>query len=985
MADGTDGSGVQRSEVEAQLRAIRSAPEFAHTPRLQALLEYLTTATLDGTGDRLKGYAIAVDVFGRDSSFDSNTDSIVRVQVGRLRALLDEYYSGTGSRAPIRIALQKGDYRPTFERRIAAPPVDSLVAQKRGPITLAVLPFSDLSGQSEALVNGIAEGLTVATARNKAFTVTSVSAAAGLAGVEEISRAARERGVLYVLRGSLQAEANRVRVTAQLLDTKREVIAWTTSFERSDDTALAIISETIGAIEPELRYRLVELAAEAFENSGEETPWALYLRATWSPAGVSTLVAEQRRVALLRRALDADPDFGQAHSLIAERLAFLANADPPSDTPNLREEALRHVVRAMDLAGDDAAVVFNVALYYWYSGNITEAVSSAERTLELNPLHPAARFVAKVFPYTAREVPQAVIEALKAYDANLAPDQPVRWGTLTWLNALYLNNRDFVAAAEAGRQAHKIFVTPDSLFSYAAALVQTGKVDAARELVRAQRTNWPNLSIRHFADVVIPRRCGHEPGAAALTALYREVADAIEEAAQQPYALVEAPQLPSSAAVASIFRMRFAFIALVAGLAALVALVTLFGWKPEVIGTVPTPQATAPVLYVSRYKTLAADKFSQQLSEGIQIELIDQLSRFRDVRVLALDTVHGVSAEDAARKTHGANFILSGTIQNDAGKVRVVSSLADARSGAIVWSNSADAPSDSAAAVMELQSKLASGVATQLGQPYGVIQEHMRQTMADRRDVAFDDYACVLDAYHYTRAKNASEHARVRDCLELATRRSPSFANAWALLSWVYGDEARYGFNVRPGSPSPYQRAERAAVQAVRANPNNSTAHLYLSVARFYLGEDESAHASAERSLQLNPNNSEALATYGYQIGLVETSKRGREMLERAVALNPGHPPWYQQGLAIHALREGDAKAALKHAQQGVEDGDVLSRLALATALRLNGEVPSAETMLQAIERDHPEIKRDSVAFLRERRIPDDLGKLLLGERFGRR
>lgn len=996
MTNGIDGSGVQRSEVEVQLRAIRGAPEFAHTPKLQALLDYLVTATLDGAGDRLKGYSIAVDVFGRDSSFDSNTDSIVRVQVGRLRALLDEYYAGTGSRAPIQIALQKGGYRPTFERRQAATILDGTSTRKRGPVTFAVLPFLDLSGRSKALVTSVAEGLAAAAARNKAFAITSVGTDSSVTDIESVSNTARARGVLYVLRGSLQEEANSVRVTAQLVDTKRQVIAWTTTFERTEDSALKLVSAIIAAIEPEVRYRLFALAAEAFENSGEESPWALYLRANWSPATASTLAAEQQRIALARRALEIDPDFGQAHSLIAERLAFIANADPPSDTPSSREEARRHAVRAMDLAGDDAAAVFNVALYYWYSGNISEAASTAERTLELNPLHPAARFVAKVFPYTAREAPQAVIDALKAYDASLAPDQPVRWGTLTWLNALYLNNGDFDAAAEAGRQAHKIFVTPDSLFNYAAGLVQTGKVEAARDLINGQRTNWPNLSIRHFAEVVILRRCGQEPGAAALIGLYRKVADAIDSDAQQPTTRIALPRSPSSATAVGAARsswrgvfgaldMRVAAIALVVGVAVITALGTVFGWPIDTRGTATAPQATAPMLYVSQYKALGGDKLSQQLSAGIQIELIDELSRFRDLKVLALDTVRGATAEDAARNSHGANFILSGTIQSNADALRIVSSLADARSGAIVWSNSANVPSDNAKAVMELQSTLASGVATQLGQPYGVIQEHMRQTMADRRDVAFDDYACVLDAYHYTRQKNAPEHARVRDCLELATKRSPHFAGAWALLSWVYGDEERYGFNMRPGLPSPYQRAEMAAVQAVRANPNNSTAHLYLSVARFYLGEDESARASAERSLQLNPNNSEALATYGFQLGMIEKSKRGREMLERAVALNPGHPAWYQQGLALHALRDGDAKAALEHAQQGVEEGDVLSRLALAAALRLNSEFQTAETIFQAIERDHPEIKQDSAAFFRARRIPDDLGKLLLGDRFIRR
>ena len=81
----------ERVDVEKQLEAILASEEFASAPKMRALLRYLVDATLGGEVERLKGYAIGVDVFERGAEFDPGTDPIVRVQAGRLRKLLDNY------------------------------------------------------------------------------------------------------------------------------------------------------------------------------------------------------------------------------------------------------------------------------------------------------------------------------------------------------------------------------------------------------------------------------------------------------------------------------------------------------------------------------------------------------------------------------------------------------------------------------------------------------------------------------------------------------------------------------------------------------------------------------------------------------------------------------------------------------------------------------------------------------------------------------
>src|SRR5262249_31679338 len=83
--------------------------------RQRRLIQYLATEELEGRGDRLKAISIATEVLGRSADFDPQTDSIVRVEMGRMRKALDLYYATLGASDPVQIKFEKGSYRPKFE------------------------------------------------------------------------------------------------------------------------------------------------------------------------------------------------------------------------------------------------------------------------------------------------------------------------------------------------------------------------------------------------------------------------------------------------------------------------------------------------------------------------------------------------------------------------------------------------------------------------------------------------------------------------------------------------------------------------------------------------------------------------------------------------------------------------------------------------------------------------------------------------------
>lgn len=106
--------------VRETLERILASETFARSDRARTLLRYLVEQEQAGEADRLKGFSIAMDVFGRQAGFDPSTDAVVRVQAGRLRELLAQYFAGEGACEALRIAIPRGSYVPTYET-VAAP------------------------------------------------------------------------------------------------------------------------------------------------------------------------------------------------------------------------------------------------------------------------------------------------------------------------------------------------------------------------------------------------------------------------------------------------------------------------------------------------------------------------------------------------------------------------------------------------------------------------------------------------------------------------------------------------------------------------------------------------------------------------------------------------------------------------------------------------------------------------------------------------
>jgi hypothetical protein len=109
---------TEREQYLGQIDKLVNSHALHGSESLCKLLRYLAKHALDHPGAPIKEYQIATEVFGRSADFDPQLDSMVRVQAGRLRVKLAEYYNSDGAEDAVMVELPRGTYVLSFHHRV---------------------------------------------------------------------------------------------------------------------------------------------------------------------------------------------------------------------------------------------------------------------------------------------------------------------------------------------------------------------------------------------------------------------------------------------------------------------------------------------------------------------------------------------------------------------------------------------------------------------------------------------------------------------------------------------------------------------------------------------------------------------------------------------------------------------------------------------------------------------------------------------------
>jgi hypothetical protein len=242
---GQSDPSVTREEALAAVAEAVASPDFPATARNRRFLEYVVRHTLDGNLDKISGYHVATEVFGRERDFNPTTDPIVRIEAAKLRRDLEVYYLKSGSRGAVRITLPRGGYVPIFHRAAAAERSGGLDPQA---ITVHELN-EDGMARSGALLRVRVIDYLARQADVSVFAGPASASGDGLLDSETARELGRRNGTRFILSGDAHPGGDgEVVCTARLHDGQTGRLLWSEDIAgRADDLPGALAARTLSA------------------------------------------------------------------------------------------------------------------------------------------------------------------------------------------------------------------------------------------------------------------------------------------------------------------------------------------------------------------------------------------------------------------------------------------------------------------------------------------------------------------------------------------------------------------------------------------------------------------------------------------------------------------------------------------------------------------------------------------------------------------
>jgi adenylate cyclase len=428
-AGGNEARAPDADAVRAALGRILASPDFRASKRSRDFLQWVVAESLAGRGERIKAFTIAVDVLGRDATFDAQGDPAVRLEAGRLRRALELYYQGAGDEDPVEISIPKGSYQPRFALRPAASGPAAATpspAPRRPPVRLAVLavgalallgagfggwwwtssrdaaavfrpsvlvvPFAARGPEpgSIDLAPGITDQIVAQLSRFREITVYGRALPAG-ASAAEVSTRAQDLKVSHLLDGNVRFTGTRVRVYVQLSAATNGATVWGATYDRD------LRARDLFAVQDEVAAEVAMRIAQPFGDLARTPPPV--------PARPDDLAAYRcglafyayRRsyarddypgvLACLEETVARYPDYATAWAMLAmarvdsDRFNFPQPAGTRSPLA-LAAEAAR---RAIALDPNDVRAWQALMLASYLSSDVAEGKAAGERALALNP------------------------------------------------------------------------------------------------------------------------------------------------------------------------------------------------------------------------------------------------------------------------------------------------------------------------------------------------------------------------------------------------------------------------------------------------------------------------------------------------------------------------------------------------------------------------------------------------------------------------
>ena len=297
------------------------------------------------------------------------------------------------------------------------------------------------------------------------------------------------------------------------------------------------------------------------------------------------------------------------------------------------------------------------------------------------------------------------------------------------------------------------------------------------------------------------------------------------------------------------------------------------------------PLPDLPSIAVLPFDNLSGDPEQVYLADGVVDDIITELSRFRELFVIARNSsfqykARAVDVREVGRDL-GVRYVLEGSVQRSGNRVRVAAQLIDAESGRHLWAEKHD---HDLADLLSLRDAVARRVVGAV-QPQIIVGESRRAVRKSPTNLDAID-CCMRGTWHFH--QGAAEHREAETWLCRAIELDPAFARAHLMLARVLA--GRCWFAHQGTVESDLARGLAAAKRAVVLDETDSAAYYPLAILSLMAGDHARALDAAERSIELNPNSALGYFALGETQIFLGRFSEGLDALSQCLRLSPRDP-----------------------------------------------------------------------------------------------
>ena len=306
------------------------------------------------------------------------------------------------------------------------------------------------------------------------------------------------------------------------------------------------------------------------------------------------------------------------------------------------------------------------------------------------------------------------------------------------------------------------------------------------------------------------------------------------------------------------------------------------------------------------FANMSGDAEQEFFADGLTEDIITELSRFRDLLVIARNAVFvhkgkPVKAQAIARE-FGVDYVVEGSVRKSADRVRVSVQLIDGETETHIWAERYDRKLED---IFAIQDEVTSAICATL---WGRVEaaRHERVQRKPTENMAAYEYVLTGKVLHHW--SNPEANAKALDMLNRAIQLDPNYAHAHAWKACVIGQA--WVHNWCEDADASVQTISEELQRALALDPNDPDVHRILAALNLNFNEFDKSAYHQERALSLNPNSDLIVVQQGEILTWLGRPQEGIEWIHRAMRLNPYHPErfWSHLGRAQYTAKEyGDA------------------------------------------------------------------------------